>query len=89
MFVCVCSFVSLFLMIPTRQSTSRRNQNFVDILRLLCLGEKNSVFDLSLRFTHLFWCGDLNYRLDFDVQVSIARLKKNKDKNRPLRNLED
>lgn len=47
----------------------RRNQNFVDILRLLCLGEKNSAFDISLRFTHLFWCGDLNYRLDLDVQV--------------------
>lgn len=41
----------------------------MDILRLLCLGEKHSTFDISLRFTHLFWCGDLNYRLDLDVQV--------------------
>ena len=48
----------------------RRNQNFVDILRLLSLGEKQlGAFDISLRFTHLFWCGDLNYRLDLDVQV--------------------
>lgn len=49
----------------------RRNQNFVDILRLLCLGDKNSTFDINLRFTHLFWCGDLNYRLDLDVQVGL------------------
>lgn len=48
----------------------RRNQNFVDILRLLSLGDKQlGPFDISLRFTHLFWCGDLNYRLDLDVQV--------------------
>lgn len=48
----------------------RRNQNFADILRLLSLGDRQlSAFDVSLRFTHLFWCGDLNYRLDLDVQV--------------------
>uniref|UniRef100_A0A3Q0S123 phosphatidylinositol-3,4,5-trisphosphate 5-phosphatase n=1 Tax=Amphilophus citrinellus TaxID=61819 RepID=A0A3Q0S123_AMPCI len=47
----------------------RRNQNVVDILRLLSLGDKQLfAFDISLRFTHLFWCGDLNYRLDLDVQ---------------------
>uniref|UniRef100_A0A3Q2YLC6 phosphatidylinositol-3,4,5-trisphosphate 5-phosphatase n=1 Tax=Hippocampus comes TaxID=109280 RepID=A0A3Q2YLC6_HIPCM len=34
----------------------RRNQNFVDILRLLSLGDKHlGAFDISLRFTHLFW----------------------------------
>ena len=53
----------------------RRNQNFVDILRLLSLGDKQlSAFDISLRFTHLFWCGDLNYRLDLDVQVGPVSL---------------
>lgn len=47
----------------------RRNQNYVDILRLLSLGDKQlSAFDISLRFTHVFWCGDLNYRLDLEVQ---------------------
>lgn len=50
---------------------SRRNQNYLDILRLLSLGDKQlSSFDISLRFTHLFWLGDLNYRLDMDIQVS-------------------
>ncbi|TNN30226.1 Phosphatidylinositol 3,4,5-trisphosphate 5-phosphatase 2A [Liparis tanakae] len=46
-----------------------RNQNYLDILRLLSLGDKQlSSFDISLRFTHLFWLGDLNYRLDMDIQ---------------------
>ncbi|XP_068596310.1 inositol polyphosphate phosphatase-like 1b [Brachionichthys hirsutus] len=55
----------------------RRNQNFVDILRLLSLGEKHlSSFDISLRFTHLFWCGDLNYRLDLDVQDILKHVSK-------------
>lgn len=50
----------------------RRNQNYLDILRLLSLGDKQlSSFDISLRFTHLFWLGDLNYRLDMDIQVRL------------------
>ncbi|NXP17086.1 SHP2A phosphatase, partial [Scytalopus superciliaris] len=52
------------------EKTARRNQNYLDILRLLSLGDKQlSSFDISLRFTHLFWFGDLNYRLDMDIQV--------------------
>ncbi|KAG7268786.1 LOW QUALITY PROTEIN: hypothetical protein CRUP_018341 [Coryphaenoides rupestris] len=55
----------------------RRNQNFVDILRLLSLGDKHlTAFDISLRFTHLFWCGDLNYRLDLDVQDILKHVSK-------------
>ncbi|XP_034037532.1 inositol polyphosphate phosphatase-like 1b [Thalassophryne amazonica] len=55
----------------------RRNQNFVDILRLLSLGDKHlGAFDLSLRFTHLFWCGDLNYRLDLDAQDILKHVSK-------------
>ncbi|XP_069496391.1 phosphatidylinositol 3,4,5-trisphosphate 5-phosphatase 2 isoform X2 [Ambystoma mexicanum] len=51
------------------EKTGRRNQNYLDILRLLSLGDKQlSSFDISLRFTHLFWFGDLNYRLDMDIQ---------------------
>ncbi|KAM4702269.1 phosphatidylinositol 3,4,5-trisphosphate 5-phosphatase 2 [Discoglossus pictus] len=51
------------------EKTARRNQNYLDILRLLSLGDKQlNSFDISLRFTHLFWFGDLNYRLDMDVQ---------------------
>ncbi|XP_064185266.1 inositol polyphosphate phosphatase-like 1b [Anguilla rostrata] len=55
----------------------RRNQNFQDILRLLSLGDRQlSAFDISLRFTHLFWCGDLNYRLDLDVQDILRHVSK-------------
>lgn len=52
----------------------RRNQNYSDILRSLALGDKQlGAFDLTLRFTHLFWFGDLNYRLDMDMQVRPCR----------------
>ncbi|KAJ8256748.1 hypothetical protein COCON_G00189000 [Conger conger] len=51
------------------EKIGRRNQNYLDILRLLSLGDKQlSSFDISLRFTNLFWFGDLNYRLDMDIQ---------------------
>uniref|UniRef100_A0A8C6WTJ4 phosphatidylinositol-3,4,5-trisphosphate 5-phosphatase n=1 Tax=Neogobius melanostomus TaxID=47308 RepID=A0A8C6WTJ4_9GOBI len=51
------------------EKIARRNQNYLDILRQLSLGDKQlSSFDISLRFTHLFWLGDLNYRLDMDIQ---------------------
>nr|3NR8_A Chain A, Phosphatidylinositol-3,4,5-trisphosphate 5-phosphatase 2 [Homo sapiens]3NR8_B Chain B, Phosphatidylinositol-3,4,5-trisphosphate 5-phosphatase 2 [Homo sapiens]4A9C_A Chain A, PHOSPHATIDYLINOSITOL-3,4,5-TRISPHOSPHATE 5-PHOSPHATASE 2 [Homo sapiens]4A9C_B Chain B, PHOSPHATIDYLINOSITOL-3,4,5-TRISPHOSPHATE 5-PHOSPHATASE 2 [Homo sapiens]6SQU_A Chain A, Phosphatidylinositol 3,4,5-trisphosphate 5-phosphatase 2 [Homo sapiens]6SQU_B Chain B, Phosphatidylinositol 3,4,5-trisphosphate 5-phosphat len=51
------------------EKTARRNQNYLDILRLLSLGDRQlNAFDISLRFTHLFWFGDLNYRLDMDIQ---------------------
>ncbi|XP_046873076.1 inositol polyphosphate phosphatase-like 1b isoform X1 [Hypomesus transpacificus] len=57
----------------------RRNQNCADILRLLSLGDKQlSSFDISLRFTHLFWCGDLNYRLDLEVQDILEHVSKRK-----------
>lgn len=57
-----------------RSPPCRRNQNYLDILRLLSLGDKQlSSFDISLRFTHLFWLGDLNYRLDMDIQVREIR----------------
>ena len=57
----------------------RRNQNCADILRLLSLGDKQlSSFDIGLRFTHLFWCGDLNYRLDLEVQDILKHVSKRK-----------
>ncbi|KAM4771157.1 phosphatidylinositol 3,4,5-trisphosphate 5-phosphatase 1 [Rhinophrynus dorsalis] len=42
----------------------RRKHNYFNILRFLVLGDKKlSPFNLTHRFTHLFWLGDLNYRL--------------------------
>ncbi|POI29058.1 hypothetical protein CIB84_007193, partial [Bambusicola thoracicus] len=59
------------------EKTHRRNQNYSDILRSLALGDKRlSAFDLTLRFTHLFWFGDLNYRLDMDVQDVLTHVTK-------------
>ncbi|XP_078067977.1 phosphatidylinositol 3,4,5-trisphosphate 5-phosphatase 2A-like [Mustelus asterias] len=55
----------------------RRNQNYLDILRLLSLGDKQlSSFDIALRFTHIFWFGDLNYRLDMDIQDILSHVSK-------------
>ncbi|NWZ19590.1 SHP2A phosphatase, partial [Asarcornis scutulata] len=59
------------------EKTHRRNQNYSDILRSLALGDKRlNAFDLTLRFTHLFWFGDLNYRLDMDVQDILSHVTK-------------
>ncbi|XP_043377770.1 phosphatidylinositol 3,4,5-trisphosphate 5-phosphatase 2 isoform X1 [Chelonia mydas] len=59
------------------EKTHRRNQNYSDILRSLVLGDRRlSSFDLTLRFTHLFWFGDLNYRLDMEVQDILAHVNK-------------
>ncbi|XP_056607110.1 phosphatidylinositol 3,4,5-trisphosphate 5-phosphatase 1 [Triplophysa dalaica] len=47
----------------------RRNQNYISILRFLNLGDKKqNPFDITHRFPHLFWLGDLNYRVDFQPQ---------------------
>ncbi|XP_033936620.1 phosphatidylinositol 3,4,5-trisphosphate 5-phosphatase 1 isoform X1 [Pseudochaenichthys georgianus] len=44
----------------------RRNQNYTNILRFVNLGDKKlNPFDITHRFTHLFWLGDLNYRVEF------------------------
>ena len=47
----------------------RRNQNYLDILRGLSLGQSDG-FDISLAFHHVFWLGDLNYRLDREEEVN-------------------
>ncbi|XP_069748820.1 phosphatidylinositol 3,4,5-trisphosphate 5-phosphatase 2-like [Narcine bancroftii] len=55
----------------------RRNQNYLDILRLLSLGDKQlNSFDIALRFTHIFWFGDLNYRLEMDIQDILNYISK-------------
>lgn len=46
----------------------RRNQNFLDILNGLNLGQKG-VFGITHQFHHVFWFGDLNYRIELEVQV--------------------
>ena len=56
-------------------SISRRNNNFHDILKgLVGLKQKKqlSTFDLTLQFHHLFWFGDLNYRVDLAAEVCLS-----------------
>lgn len=42
----------------------------MNILRFLALGDKKlSPFNITHRFTHLFWLGDLNYRVELPTWV--------------------
>uniref|UniRef100_A0A3B3QY45 phosphatidylinositol-3,4,5-trisphosphate 5-phosphatase n=1 Tax=Paramormyrops kingsleyae TaxID=1676925 RepID=A0A3B3QY45_9TELE len=57
----------------------RRNQNYINILRFLNLGDKKlNPFDITHRFTHLFWLGDLNYRIELpssDAENIVSKIK--------------
>lgn len=57
----------------------RRNQNYINILRFLNLGDKKlNPFDITHRFTHLFWLGDLNYRVEFpstEAEYIVTKIK--------------
>ncbi|KAG8445419.1 hypothetical protein GDO86_010266 [Hymenochirus boettgeri] len=62
----------------------RRNQNYFNILRFLVLGDKKlSPFNLSHRFTHLFWLGDLNYRLQLPNSEAENIVQKIKQQQYP------
>ncbi|KAM4836266.1 phosphatidylinositol 3,4,5-trisphosphate 5-phosphatase 1 [Thomomys bottae] len=55
----------------------RRNQNYMNILRFLALGDKKlSPFNITHRFTHLFWLGDLNYRVELPTCEAEAIIQK-------------
>ncbi|XP_017279043.1 phosphatidylinositol 3,4,5-trisphosphate 5-phosphatase 1 [Kryptolebias marmoratus] len=57
----------------------RRNQNYTNILRLLNLGDKKlNPFDITHMFTHFFWFGDLNYRVEFpssEAEYIVTKIK--------------
>ncbi|KAM7388680.1 hypothetical protein PAMP_024840 [Pampus punctatissimus] len=57
----------------------RRNQNYISILRFLNLGDKKlNPFDITHRFTHLFWLGDLNYRVELpstEAEYIVTKIK--------------
>lgn len=57
----------------------RRKQNYFNILRFLVMGDKKLIpFNLSHRFTHLFWLGDLNYRVQLpnsEAENIIQKIK--------------
>ncbi|KAE8294422.1 Phosphatidylinositol 3,4,5-trisphosphate 5-phosphatase 1 [Larimichthys crocea] len=57
----------------------RRNQNYMSIVRFLNLGDKKlNPFDITHQFTHLFWLGDLNYRVEFpstEAENIVTKIK--------------
>jgi endonuclease/exonuclease/phosphatase family metal-dependent hydrolase len=50
-----------------QHKTSDRNDNVKEIINGVSLGHETRV-DIMAQFHHLFWMGDLNYRLDFGDQ---------------------
>ncbi|XP_014377739.1 phosphatidylinositol 3,4,5-trisphosphate 5-phosphatase 1 isoform X1 [Alligator sinensis] len=62
----------------------RRNQNYTSILRFLTLGDKKlSPFNITHRFTHLFWLGDLNYRVDLPTTEAENIIQKIRQQQYP------
>ncbi|XP_071798602.1 phosphatidylinositol 3,4,5-trisphosphate 5-phosphatase 1-like [Asterias amurensis] len=60
-------FINAHLTSGTEKCT-RRNNNYHDILRGLSLSSKAmSLFDLTNQFHHMFFLGDLNYRIEWNV----------------------
>lgn len=50
----------------------RRNANYRDIIKGLSLGQKHlDLFDVTNQFHHVFWFGDLNYRVEDNIEVSL------------------
>lgn len=57
---------------------TRRNQNYHDILKNLTvsLGQKHlNLFDVTSQFQHVFWLGDLNYRVEEDIQALLHKVQ--------------
>ena len=51
---------------------NRRHANFRDILKGLNVGPKNlESYDVTHKFHHVFFFGDLNYRVEDSIQVSV------------------
>ncbi len=58
------------------ENWAKRNANFCDIVARLNLGQKRlSRIDASNQFHHLFWFGDLNYRINLPPENTIAAIK--------------
>ncbi|XP_022335405.2 phosphatidylinositol 3,4,5-trisphosphate 5-phosphatase 2A-like isoform X2 [Crassostrea virginica] len=54
----------------------RRNQNYRDIIKGLSLGQKHlGLFDVLNQFNHLYWLGDLNYRVEDNIGTILEKLE--------------
>ncbi|CAL1541371.1 unnamed protein product [Lymnaea stagnalis] len=55
----------------------RRNANFRDILKNLSMGPKNlEHYDITHKFHHVFFFGDLNYRVTGNIDQILTKLEK-------------
>jgi phosphatidylinositol-3,4,5-trisphosphate 5-phosphatase 2 len=61
------------------ENWAKRNANFMDIVARLNLGQKRLAgrFDATNQFHHLFWFGDLNYRINLPALEVISSIKAN------------
>eukprot|EP00105_Crassostrea_gigas_P035660 XP_019919808.1 PREDICTED: phosphatidylinositol 3,4,5-trisphosphate 5-phosphatase 2 isoform X4 [Crassostrea gigas] len=58
------------------ERNERRNQNYRDIIKGLSLGQKHlGLFDVLNQFNHLFWLGDLNYRVEDNIGTILEKLE--------------
>ncbi|XP_062578331.1 phosphatidylinositol 3,4,5-trisphosphate 5-phosphatase 1-like isoform X1 [Saccostrea cucullata] len=58
------------------ERNERRNQNYRDIIKGLSLGQKHlGLFDVLNQFNHLFWLGDLNYRIEDNIATILEKLE--------------
>lgn len=57
-----------------QEHVEMRNQNYHEIVEELHLG--NSAFDITNHFGHVFWTGDLNYRIDVERSKCCELIEK-------------
>src|SRR4051812_10394255 len=57
-----------------QEHVEARNQNYFEIVEELHLG--NGSFDLTNHFSHVFWTGDLNYRIDLERSKCVELIGK-------------
>ncbi|XP_061183284.1 phosphatidylinositol 3,4,5-trisphosphate 5-phosphatase 2-like isoform X5 [Saccostrea echinata] len=58
------------------ERNERRNQNYRDIIKGLSLGQKHlGLFDVLNQFNHLFWLGDLNYRIEDNIATILEKVE--------------
>lgn len=68
--------INLNLSMVNHMQCNRRNEEIYYIGKSLRLGPLHSkIRDITQQFHHLFWFGDLNYRIDQSVLVSIILIK--------------
>lgn len=63
-------------MTPRTEHRDRRDAEYREILRSLKIGKKG--FDLTNQFDFMFWCGDLNYRVDMPFSESLELISQNR-----------